>query len=135
MHDIGFSKIGNGRDNFATVGETYFLHLLLFSITKPKTMKVKPVRFEFFLILTYLLKNSQCRSNISGADGSARLFDLRNLQHSTIVYEDPLRTPLMRLAWNKQDSNYLATFAEYSVEVKAIHFFIRIFISLVVLRF
>uniref|UniRef100_A0A0N4UYP4 WD_REPEATS_REGION domain-containing protein n=1 Tax=Enterobius vermicularis TaxID=51028 RepID=A0A0N4UYP4_ENTVE len=71
VHDIGFSKIGNGRDNFATVG----------------------------------------------ADGSARLFDLRNLQHSTIVYEDPLRTPLMRLAWNKQDSNYLATFAEYSVEV------------------
>lgn len=71
VHDIAFSKIGNGRDNFATVG----------------------------------------------ADGSARLFDLRNLQHSTIVYEDPLRTPLMRLAWNKQDSHYLATFAQDSAEV------------------
>lgn len=71
VHDIGFSKLGNGKDNFATVG----------------------------------------------ADGSARLFDLRNLQHSTIVYEDPTRTPLMRLAWNKQDSHYLATFAECSPEV------------------
>ncbi|VDN17119.1 unnamed protein product [Gongylonema pulchrum] len=71
VHDIKFSKINNGRDNFATVG----------------------------------------------ADGSARLFDLRNLQHSTIVYEDPLRSPLMRLAWNKQDSHYLATFAQDSAEV------------------
>ncbi|KHN82847.1 DDB1- and CUL4-associated factor 7 [Toxocara canis] len=74
VHDIAFSKIGNGRDNFATVG----------------------------------------------ADGSARLFDLRNLQHSTIVYEDPMRTPLMRLAWNKQDSHYLATFAQDSAEVVVI---------------
>lgn len=52
-----------------------------------------------------------------GADGSARLFDLRNLQHSTIVYEDPLRSPLMRLAWNKQENHYLATFAQDSAEV------------------
>ncbi|VDM19399.1 unnamed protein product [Wuchereria bancrofti] len=71
VHDIKFSRINRGRDNFATVG----------------------------------------------ADGSARLFDLRNLQHSTIVYEDPLRSPLMRLAWNKQESHYLATFAQDSAEV------------------
>lgn len=25
VHDIAFSKIGNGRDNFATVGECTFL--------------------------------------------------------------------------------------------------------------
>ncbi|VDN00980.1 unnamed protein product [Thelazia callipaeda] len=71
VHDIKFSRINRGRDNFATVG----------------------------------------------ADGSARLFDLRNLQHSTIVYEDPLRSPLMRLAWNKEESHYLATFAQDSAEV------------------
>ncbi|VIO98379.1 Uncharacterized protein BM_BM4302 [Brugia malayi] len=71
VHDIKFSRINRGRDNFATVG----------------------------------------------ADGSARLFDLRNLQHSTIVYEDPLRSPLMRLAWNKQESHYLATFAQDSAEI------------------
>eukprot|EP01112_Ceratiomyxa_fruticulosa_P009799 TRINITY_DN2572_c0_g1_i1.p1 TRINITY_DN2572_c0_g1~~TRINITY_DN2572_c0_g1_i1.p1 ORF type:complete len:328 (+),score=67.04 TRINITY_DN2572_c0_g1_i1:165-1148(+) len=44
-----------------------------------------------------------------GADGSVRMFDLRNLEHSTIIYETPGLVPLLRLAWNKQDSNYLAT--------------------------
>lgn len=46
-----------------------------------------------------------------------RLFDLRNLHHSKIVYEDVNHFPLLRLAWNKQDANYLATFAMDSVEV------------------
>jgi WD repeat-containing protein 68 len=46
-----------------------------------------------------------------GADGSVRMFDLRSLEHSTIIYESPKFAPLLRLAWNKQDSNYLATFA------------------------
>eukprot|EP00158_Paraphelidium_tribonemae_P001787 Partr_v1_DN24811_c0_g1_i1_m29777 putative ddb1 and cul4 associated factor 7 len=45
-----------------------------------------------------------------GADGSLRMFDLRNLEHSTIVYESPEGTPLLRLAWNKLDPNYVATF-------------------------
>jgi WD repeat-containing protein 68 len=49
-----------------------------------------------------------------GADGSIRMFDLRSLEHSTIVYESPETSPgtiapLIRLAWNKQDPNYLAT--------------------------
>uniref|UniRef100_A0A914VCP5 DDB1- and CUL4-associated factor 7 n=1 Tax=Plectus sambesii TaxID=2011161 RepID=A0A914VCP5_9BILA len=52
-----------------------------------------------------------------GADGSVRMFDLRHLEHSTIIYEEPSRTPLLRLAWNKQDFNYLATFAQDSPEV------------------
>jgi WD repeat-containing protein 68 len=43
-----------------------------------------------------------------GADGSLRLFDLRALEHSTIMYE--CNEPLLRLAWNKQDPNYLITF-------------------------
>lgn len=46
-----------------------------------------------------------------GADGSVRMFDLRHLEHSTIIYEDPQHHPLLRLAWNKQDPNYLATMA------------------------
>jgi len=45
-----------------------------------------------------------------GADGSVRLFDLRSLEHSTIIYETPNMEPLLRLEWNKQDPNYLATF-------------------------
>ncbi|KAK6753550.1 hypothetical protein RB195_012878 [Necator americanus] len=52
-----------------------------------------------------------------GADGSVRLFDLRHLEHSTIIYEDPQRTPLLRLAWNRNDNNYIATFACESNEV------------------
>jgi len=44
-----------------------------------------------------------------GADGSVRMFDLRSLQHSTIIYETPDLAPLLRLSWNKQDPNYLAT--------------------------
>uniref|UniRef100_A0A1B6M5H7 DDB1- and CUL4-associated factor 7 n=1 Tax=Graphocephala atropunctata TaxID=36148 RepID=A0A1B6M5H7_9HEMI len=52
-----------------------------------------------------------------GADGSVRMFDLRHLEHSTIIYEDPFRTPLLRLAWNKQDPNYLASVAMNASEV------------------
>ncbi|CAM9355552.1 unnamed protein product [Chrysoparadoxa australica] len=44
-----------------------------------------------------------------GADGSVRMFDLRSLEHSTIIYETADLTPLLRLTWNKQDPNYLAT--------------------------
>jgi hypothetical protein len=44
-----------------------------------------------------------------GADGSVRMFDLRSLEHSTIMYESDGLKPLLRLSWNKQDANYLAT--------------------------
>jgi WD repeat-containing protein 68 len=44
-----------------------------------------------------------------GADGSVRMFDLRSLEHSTIIYESQELTPLLRIGWNKQDPNYLAT--------------------------
>ncbi|EEF31490.1 protein TRANSPARENT TESTA GLABRA 1 [Ricinus communis] len=44
------------------------------------------------------------------ADGSVRIFDLRDKEHSTILYESPRPdTPLLRLAWNKQDLRYMAT--------------------------
>lgn len=52
-----------------------------------------------------------------GADGSVRMFDLRHLEQSTIMYEDPNHLPLLRLAWNKQDPNYLATFVIDTPEV------------------
>ncbi|KAH9521669.1 DDB1 and CUL4 associated factor wap [Dermatophagoides farinae] len=52
-----------------------------------------------------------------GADGSVRMFDLRHLEHSTIIYEDPQHLPLLRLAWSKQNSYLLATFALDSNEV------------------
>lgn len=52
-----------------------------------------------------------------GADGSVRMFDLRSLEHSTIIYETPELTPLLRLEWNKQNSNFLAAFMMDSPEV------------------
>ena len=64
-----------------------------------------------------------------GADGSVRVFDLRNLEHSTIIYETNMKppyssdrqnsaytsssgmnVPLLRIAFNPWDANYLATF-------------------------
>ena len=41
------------------------------------------------------------------------MFDLRSLEHSTIIYESAdgqggAPVPLIRLEWNKQDPNYLA---------------------------
>ena len=37
------------------------------------------------------------------ADGSVRVFDLRDKEHSTIIYEtEQPDMPLLRLAWNKQ---------------------------------
>uniref|UniRef100_A0A7E4UVF1 WD_REPEATS_REGION domain-containing protein n=1 Tax=Panagrellus redivivus TaxID=6233 RepID=A0A7E4UVF1_PANRE len=53
----------------------------------------------------------------AGADGSVRMFDLRHMEYSTIVFEEPNRRPLLRLAWNRQEHNQLATFARDSNEV------------------
>lgn len=52
-----------------------------------------------------------------GADGSVRLFDLRSLEHSTIIYESPDMTPLLRLRWNTCNHSFLATLAVDSPEV------------------
>ncbi|CAG5107518.1 Oidioi.mRNA.OKI2018_I69.chr1.g3365.t2.cds [Oikopleura dioica] len=43
-----------------------------------------------------------------GGDGSVRIFDLRHLEHSTIIYESNPMRPLLRLAWNGIDANYIA---------------------------
>lgn len=62
-----------------------------------------------------------------GADGSLRAFDLRSLEHSTILYETPApknippsanpsssarppTSPLLRIAFNPLDQNYMSTF-------------------------
>ncbi|KAI9598518.1 WD40-repeat-containing domain protein [Syncephalis fuscata] len=50
-----------------------------------------------------------------GADGSVRMFDLRSLDHSSIIYESPAtelhpQAPLLRLACNRKNANYMATF-------------------------
>ncbi|KAE8668400.1 Protein TRANSPARENT TESTA GLABRA 1 [Hibiscus syriacus] len=48
-------------------------------------------------------------ASVSG-DGSVRVFDLRDKERSTIIYENPVpETPLMRLEWNKADPRFMAT--------------------------
>ena len=41
----------------------------------------------------------------------------RDKEHSTIIYEAPQGTPLMRLGWNKQDPRYMATVLMDSMKV------------------
>jgi WD repeat-containing protein 68 len=70
-----------------------------------------------------------------GADGSLRAFDLRSLEHSTILYETPPpknvvpppspnpsarppTSPLLRIAFNPLDSNYMSTFHMDGSEVQ-----------------
>ena len=72
-----------------------------------------------------------------GADGSLRAFDLRSLEHSTILYETPApkhaqvaaspsssarppAAPLLRIAFNPLDSNFLATFHAESADVQVL---------------
>jgi WD repeat-containing protein 68 len=45
-----------------------------------------------------------------GSDGSLRAFDLRALEHSTILYEDPKNRPLMRVEFGKKEQHYLGVF-------------------------
>ncbi len=41
----------------------------------------------------------------------------RSLEHSTILYESPQSNPLLRVNWNRQDPNYIATIATDSNKV------------------
>ncbi|WWC90993.1 uncharacterized protein L201_005932 [Kwoniella dendrophila CBS 6074] len=45
-----------------------------------------------------------------GADGSLRAFDLRQLEHSTILYESSKDTPLARIAFSKREQHMMACF-------------------------
>ncbi|WVQ73764.1 hypothetical protein IAR50_003344 [Cryptococcus sp. DSM 104548] len=45
-----------------------------------------------------------------GADGSLRAFDLRQLEHSTILYESANDAPLARIAFSQKEQHMLACF-------------------------
>jgi hypothetical protein len=42
----------------------------------------------------------------------------RDKEHSTIIFEGPADTPLLRLGWNKQDPRYIATLVADSPKVR-----------------
>ena len=43
-----------------------------------------------------------------GEDGSVRIFDIKNLQQSSIIYERTDKNPLIRVEWDLNDLNLLA---------------------------
>lgn len=51
-----------------------------------------------------------------GNDGSVRVFDLRQLEQSTIIFELENK-PLMKLAWNLSNKDQLAVIPQNSTEV------------------
>lgn len=55
-----------------------------------------------------------------GGDGSLRVFDLRSLEHSTILYESPDLTPLVRVGWNQYDANFVCTIGSGSNKIVVI---------------
>lgn len=55
-----------------------------------------------------------------GADGSLRLFDQRHLEQSTIVYESVSAGPLLRLAWNRINTNLIAIIGMHTPGVSVI---------------
>ncbi|KAF9978456.1 ddb1 and cul4 associated factor 7 [Actinomortierella ambigua] len=98
--------------------------------------------------VSFATNNSDIFASV-GADGSVRMFDLRALEHSTIIYETssnmssplspssptqlgqgpgaggaggvphpPPTVPLLRLAFNRLDAHYLATFHADSSRVQ-----------------
>lgn len=44
-----------------------------------------------------------------GGDGTLRQFDLRTTDRSIILFETEKLAPLLRLAWNRRNPNYIAT--------------------------
>lgn len=58
-----------------------------------------------------------------GADGNIRVFDIRRMDHCTVVYENPKTTmPMLRVEWNRQDPNHLAAITAESSEVVVFDF-------------
>eukprot|EP00002_Diphylleia_rotans_P027870 TRINITY_DN560_c0_g5_i1.p1 TRINITY_DN560_c0_g5~~TRINITY_DN560_c0_g5_i1.p1 ORF type:complete len:335 (+),score=57.53 TRINITY_DN560_c0_g5_i1:64-1068(+) len=55
-----------------------------------------------------------------GEDGSIRLFDIRSLDHSTIMYETPNFVPILRMSWNNNDPNFIASVVMDSTKIVVI---------------
>lgn len=52
--------------------------------------------------------NSENTFISTGADGSIRLFDLRNLETCSVLFESQDESAINRISWNTNDNNYIA---------------------------
>ncbi|MGH0170659.1 UNVERIFIED_CONTAM: hypothetical protein FKN15_078086 [Acipenser sinensis] len=141
VYDIAFSRAGGGRDMFASVGADGSVRMFDLRHLEHSTIIYEDPQHHPLLRLCWNKQDPNYLATMAmdgmevydiafsragggrdmfasvGADGSVRMFDLRHLEHSTIIYEDPQHHPLLRLCWNKQDPNYLATMAMDGMEV------------------
>ncbi|KAF2318411.1 hypothetical protein GH714_006831 [Hevea brasiliensis] len=94
FHPAAPSSLRKSSDLLASSGDFLRLWEVRESSVEPISVLNNSKTSEFFAPLTW----------------SVRIFDLRDKEHSTIIYESPQPdTPLLRLAWNKQDLRYMAT--------------------------
>jgi WD repeat-containing protein 68 len=54
------------------------------------------------------------------------MFDLRSLEHSTVLYESPDLTPLLRIAWNKQVTKVYVDVCNHILQYVYIYIYIHI---------
>lgn len=73
-------------------------------------MTTQLIAHENHAVYDISYENDQGRFATAGEDGTVRLFDLRDLNHSTIIYE--AQRPLLRVAQNKLKPNELAVMEE-----------------------
>lgn len=87
----------------------------VYDITKQK-IKTQLIAHDDLVLDVKYLNNNNNKKNAElfmtcGNDGSLRLFDLRTLDHSSILYEDAQKRPLLNLEVNPLDSNKILCFA------------------------
>ncbi|XBW34903.1 hypothetical protein QEN19_000467 [Hanseniaspora menglaensis] len=93
----------------------------VFDLTKQK-IKTQLIAHDDLVLDVKYLNNNNTKKNAelfmtSGNDGSLRLFDLRTLDHSSILYEDAHKRPLLNLDVNPLDSNKILCFARGSKNI------------------
>lgn len=87
----------------------------VYDLSKQK-IKSQLIAHDDLVLDVKYLNNNNVKKNAelfmtSGKDGSLRLFDLRVLDHSSILYEDSNKSPLTNIEINPLDSNKILCFS------------------------
>lgn len=87
----------------------------VYDLSKQK-IKSQLIAHDDLVLDVKYLNNNNVKKNAelfmtSGKDGSLRLFDLRVLDHSSILYEDSQKNPLTNIEINPLDSNKILCFS------------------------
>ncbi|VBB34494.1 unnamed protein product, partial [Acanthocheilonema viteae] len=117
-NDIDVSLIGTSSiDTTCTIWQVETGQAVSVARSTEGTVKTQLIAHDKEVFDIAFTRMASGREIFARADGSLRMFDLRHLEHSTIMFEEPSHAPLLRLECNKQDCNYIATFVQDSAEV------------------